>query len=214
MRRLLQVIVIVAALPSRGFAQPADACPECMIGLWIGSFSANFDYSQNLSPIRVAVGYWSSEGASVQGVEFSVSNLENFLVQFDPPPGATLVGTPPAPSDTTGTNTGGMMITWDTCLPPGDVSVLWLTLTPLSPDIVDHVLWVLRRFPPTVLGTQGPTFTKCGASEPTSATGRQAGSCFVVNPSAPSPGVVEGCLYYAGLAVRGTPWSTVKLLYR
>lgn len=42
MRRLLHAIAIVAVLPAAGFAQPTDACPECMIGLWIGAFSANF----------------------------------------------------------------------------------------------------------------------------------------------------------------------------
>jgi hypothetical protein len=105
-----------------------------------------------------------------------------------------------------------MTITWDTCLPPGDVPVLFLTLTPLLPNIVDRVLWVQRRFPPAVPGTRGPTFTKCGASEPTSATG----SCFVVNPSAPSPSgeTVDGCFMYQGLAVERKRWSTVKLLYR
>lgn len=104
------------------------------------------------------------------------------------------------------------MITWDPCLPGGDVSVCSLTLTPLVPNITDQVLWVLRRFPPTVPGTHGPTFTKCGASEPTEAMGH----CFVVNPSSlsPSGSVVDGCLMEAGLAVEQKPWSAVKVLYR
>src|SRR5262245_48057114 len=80
MRNLLFAIVVVAALPAAGFAQPTDACPECMIGLWVGAFSANFTSDTSL-PMNVNVGYWSSAGAPVQAVEFSVSNLENFLVQ-------------------------------------------------------------------------------------------------------------------------------------
>ena len=214
MRTMLLLVVVLTALPSAGRTQPADSCSRCTIGLWIGSFSANYNFPGENPPYPIAVklGYWSSDGASVQAIEFSISGLDGFLVSFEPPPGATLVvGSPPAPQDTSGTDTGGMMITWDDCHPPGDVSVMSLFLTPIDPRVQDQVLWVLRRFPPTVDGTVGPTFTKCGAGEPTAAPG----GCFVVNPSFTQPDdVVDGCHFYAGLAVEKALWSRIKILYR
>lgn len=212
MRKILSAILVIASSPGIVLGQTGDACPECVIGLWQRPFSQNFGFTTQFNPITIGVGYWSSAGSAVQEVEFSISNLSDFIVSFEPTPGATLVmGTPPAPSDTTGTEAGGMRIAWDTCLPAGDVTVMTLTITPLLPNTDDHVLWVLRKFPPSVPGALAPLFTKCGAAAPTTATG----GCFVLNPIEPNPDqIVDGCFYYAGLAVEQQPWSSVKMLYR
>lgn len=202
-------------LPLALFAQPADQCPECKVGIWQGSFASNFNFFGETFPaypIEVRFGKWSSGGEPVQAFEFSITNLENFIVSFDPPPGATLVmGTPPAPADTTGTETGGMMLAWDECLGAGDITVMSIYLTPLDPFVTNHVLWTTHRFPPSVAETAGPTFTQCGADEPTEATG----GCYVVNVDGTDSGTtIDGCFIYAPLAVEETPWTRIKTLYR
>ncbi len=211
MRTLLLAMALLGVLVGGAPAQPADSCPNCIIGLWIGSFGANFNFPGPY-PIHTRLGYWSSEGAQVQALEFSITGLEGFMVSFEPPPGATLVGTLLAPSDTTGSDTGGMTITWDECQGPGDVTVMSIFFAPILPfpPIEDQVLWVRRRFPPAVEGTRGPTFTKCGASEPTAASS----GCFVVNPGDHPDQMVDGCFYYAPLSVQPRAWSQVKVLFR
>jgi len=104
------------------------------------------------------------------------------------------LGNVAAPPDTT-MGAGGLNLAWPTCLPPGQ-AFLELQLIDLDPP-QDHLLRVLKRFPPSNPNVPYPRASTCDA--PCFCTYALRGETYVLNPAIRSESV---------------GWTAIKNLYR
>ena len=130
------------------------------------------------------------------GYEFSILGLDAFtavLTQYPIAP-SIVVGDVAAPPDTT-MGTGGLSVAWAACLPPGQ-AFLELRLFDLDPP-QNHVLRVLKRFPPSNPDFPYPRAATCDA--PCFCTFVLRGETYILNPT---------------VAAEPTKWTAIKSLYR
>ncbi len=163
MRRLLSILPLVLGLPLRALATPVE-CPGCVLGLFADSAMTRtqVEASGESVPIYLGIRYGAGAAQDLTGIEFSIANLDSFLVQVTPfPPLAIVIGTPaaPAPIDTL-YHTGGMNVAWSECL-RGDRPLLKLVLRPRGVWPPATVLRVKRRYPATVDRATTPILTRC-----------------------------------------------------
>ncbi|MFQ5599720.1 MAG: hypothetical protein ACE5G2_04110 [Candidatus Krumholzibacteriia bacterium] len=175
----------------------AVACSGCTLGIYDDIAMTRRSGRMNgiVKDLYAGIRYDpESEHDGMQGVEFSVSGLQPFVYaveQWGPLPYPW--GDIAAPEDTTN-GTGGMAMAWCSCL-IGDKALVKITLIALAPD--DHVLRVLRKFPPTLPDFPFPLFRQCDA--PTFTPTPVTGLSYTPDPT---------------IAVDGRTWSSVKSLYR
>lgn len=220
MRKLMLLTVVgLLALPAVLSAQPLE-CLDCKLGIWdepelinnTGTISTGVPKDLYLG-VRLA----GSE-TGITGLEFSVTGLllsSGFLVfpvegLTDPLPNVTL-GSVPAPADTTASSsgTGGMNVAYPSCISGSGallkITILYSSATPLT----NHVLKVIRKFPPS--NTEFPylLFTRCDAPEYTKVA--VPGGCYILNWDGTTDPVN---LCNVETAVEESTWSGMKQLYR
>jgi len=218
MRRTLLTAALLLVLPA--VVSAGVSCPKCTIGVYDSvNTRQNFGYwaaGEFFKDIWVSVDYDPAGSISgLVGVELSISGLPTGPAgasdQWFPEPAATIGSDIRTPPDTTGTAEGGKNIAWDTCL--ADARNLGqITMISVSPPGADHVIRVLHRFPP-----QNPTFpfllfNQCDAPLYTQTS--VTGGCYVLNPTVPCGGTVDGCKLIGCGAVESKTWSRIKSLYR
>jgi hypothetical protein len=207
----------LVALPRLSWAQAPVDCPDCVLGIWDDpDLNKNFGTVTAFVPKDIYIGVRLAAGQTgITGLEFSVTGLTNadgVLVTgvegaTEVPP-SVLLGSPPAPADTTSssTGTGGMNAAWPSCI-AGSGALLKVSLLPLSPA-PNKILRVMHKFNPTnpnygllpiIIGCDNPTFTPA----------RVTGGCYVLNwDGQTNP---TECPLIIG--VEPKTWTGVKTLY-
>jgi len=189
------------------FSQTVPTCFDCTFGL--------YDEPELLHPFGDIVPFvfkdiymgvkFASPETGLTAVEFSISGLQegsNLLVGAFYPVSAVppniIVGSPPAPPDTSATSTGqgGLIAAWHDC-EVGSQALFKLQLLAIGP-VANHVLRVMHRFPTSnPLYLRSPIFTRCDS--PVFTPVRVTGLDYTLN------GVVS---------VEGKSWSVMKQFYR
>jgi hypothetical protein len=210
MRRNLLAFLGALILAGPAAAQPhVDDCFGCVLGIWdemeltttSGSIAVN-----TLKDVYIGIKLDPAQRFNgLTGIEFSIAGFgQDLLVAgFD-----TIVPTtrvpegPQAPADTSETSqaTGGVHISWSTCL-RGSQPLAKLTLLAFS-EISDRVLRVMHAFPPASPAWRTPVFTQCDA--PVFTATRVTGSFYCLNPGPHCP--ID--------AVESSSWSSIKQLFR
>ena len=223
MRKLMLLMAVgLLVLPVALWAQP-ERCDNCLLGIWnepeminnTGTITAGV-------PKDLIVGIRLAESEpGITGIEFSISGIraaeDGILILpieavSDPGP-AVIIGNPSvaAPADTSEASTeiGGSNIAWATCVsgtrPLVKVPIIYTGGTPL----VNKVLKVLRRYPPTNLANPDKLFTRCDVPLYTSVL--VPGGCFILNWDG-STNPVSLC--EVETAVETNTWTGMKQLYR
>lgn len=213
MRKIALLILGLVALPGLAFAQQEILdCPDCILGVWTDTnLQINWVDVPPFTPTVVYLGMQLGAGQTgVTGVEFSIHGFDSstlILQDVTPLEPATVVGTAPAPADTSAgsSGTGGMNIAWPGCM-PGTRALASMTLLSLSTSITDRVIKVLRKFPPS-----SPNYNNkpvlVGCDIPVYTAARITGGCFIVNYSGNPVGT-------CALGTAPSTWSGVKELFR
>ena len=212
MRKRLSVFLGLMVLPAWAFAQMCTVqnCGQCYLQLF--DDAALTQVTGTIAPLTMKDIYlgvtMSSPETGFAGVEFSIAGMDGLtLLSKEYPismPNVEL-GNLQAPSDTTGTNTGGINIAWPMCQTPGRQAFMKMTVLAFAP-VTNKILKVTHKFP-TSNTTCFPTraiFSRCDASF-TSIT-VNTNNCYVLNWDGTTP---IPCL----TPVREQTWSAVKRLY-
>lgn len=212
-RKLLAIVLGLIALPTAGWAQ-AD-CFDCVLGIYDDEqLTRNFGTIEPGVPKDLYIGLKLAPGQTgVTGIELSIAGislLDNlFIVEFVGLPQAdAVVGTTvEAPADTTAssTGTGGVNLAWTICQEGTNRAIARLSLLALGAVAPDHVLQVLRKFPPSDPRWLTPNLVKCDPPDYTVV--RITGGCYVANPTGNPVGRCQ-------LPVAEGTWSGVKGLFR
>ena len=137
----------------------------------------------------------NAEPDGLTGLEFSIAGLDAvilFGVDIQPP-STFVLGDIHAPVDTT-TGSGGINISWSTCIPDIDVSIALSLVSAVPPS--DHTFQILHRFPSALLPPHvfaSPCHGPCFCPMPLEGRG------YTLNPTD---------------ATEARTWSVVKNLYR
>src|SRR5262245_48006521 len=218
MRRTLLTAAFLLVLPAVVMAQVH--CPGCTIGVYDSSNTRqNFGFwpaSDFSKDIFVNIHYDPASGISgLTGIELSISGIPAGAIppsdQWFPAPAVTIGSDIRTPPDTTGTAEGGKNIAWDNCL-ADDRNLGQITMISVAPVGNDKVIRVLHKFPPSnpefpflsFNQCDGPAFTKTAVT----------GGCYVLNPTVPCGGIVNGCTLVGCGAVESKTWTRIKSLYR
>jgi hypothetical protein len=209
MRKVLLAILGLTVLPSLALAQ--ESCFTCILGIYA---DLNMTQVTGLLPTGTPTDVFlgikldpNTAYSGITGVEFSVAGIGGnvILAGTDPVTPATItVGSPPAPADTTegSSGTGGMNVSWPSCL-AGSQALVKLTLLAISP-VTDKVLQVKHKYPVSNPTWKTPIVTLCDA--PAYTVVRVTEACFVANPSSAPPACAIG--------VQEASWSGIKALYK
>ena len=191
MKKTLLAILCLTVLPGLALAQTEpQTCFECVMGIYSDLAMTSVSGSiPSGTPTDVYLGVQfdaAGHETGLSGIEFSVSfkpsNQNGFILAgADPiPPGATPIGSPTAPADTSAgtTGTGGMNVAWATCQAGG--ALMKLTFLSLGAN-TNEIIQIKHKYPPSSPVWHTPIFTRCNG--PTFTTVRVREACFVANPS-------------------------------
>jgi len=222
MRKVLLAIAVLM-VPMSVSAQITD-CPNCVLGIYDDQgLSKNFgiwdqDLTGPLKSVFVGIKYdplLIEQLSGLTSIELSVDGIP--AGPFGPPafkgiPDPTVtIGTDIRTPDDEVTGTGGVNMAWNSCL-PGDRAVVQIDMLSLSAIPMDIVLRVRRKFPPSSPSIQQQLITQCDAPIFTATT--VSGGCYVINPTVPPGGTVDGCELDLVDAVEAQTWGKVKALYK
>ena len=211
MRKVLLAILCLMVLPQMASAEVQN-CFGCVLGLYgdqnMTQVTATLPAN---TPTDIFLGIKFDEHNvfnGLTGVEFSVAGISGsvILASFDTIVPATLVlGSLPAPADTSSgsVGTGGMNISWSTCL-AGSQAIGKLSLIAFG-AVSDRVFQIKHKYPPSnPTSWNTPIFTLCDAPQFTAT--RITEACLVANPTSTPPACAIG--------VTNLSWEGVKELYR
>lgn len=209
---LLAVSCLLLLLPALAAAQ--DNCNDCLLGLFdeIGMVN-NFGAMSAGTPKEIYLGViLGGAETGVTGIEFSIAGVrqdtDGILVLSAEPivPTTVILGSVPAPADTssTTTGTGGMNIAWSSCL-AGSQALVKITLLSFTP-VSNKVFRVKRKYPPGNPAFAAPLIVRCDT--PVFSKAKVPGGCYIAGytgtplPACPPVGVEE------------STWGNVKGLWR
>lgn len=212
MRKILLMLSCLLLLPALALAQ--DNCNDCLLGLFdeIGMVN-NFGAMGAGTPKDIYVGLRLGAAESgITGIEFSIAGIrqaeDGILVLAVEPvvPTTIVIGTAPAPADTTtsSTGTGGLNIAWSSCV-TGSQALVKISLLSFAP-VTNKVFRVKRKYPPGNPAFAAPLIVRCDAPNFTKA--KVPGGCYIAGytgtplPACPPVGVDE------------QTWSNIKGLFR